>query len=113
MNKTTALITAGTLGLTFSATLMAADDYITLASTTSTENSGLFDAIIPHSAKRPGLMCTWSPWAPARRSKLAAVAMRIACWFTTPQVKKSLWPMLRHRTSECNVQRFRDCWPER
>jgi tungstate transport system substrate-binding protein len=55
MNKTTAFITAGTLGLTFSATLMAADDYITLASTTSTENSGLFDAIIPAFSKETGI----------------------------------------------------------
>ncbi|MFJ5537880.1 substrate-binding domain-containing protein [Vreelandella titanicae] len=55
MNKTTALITAGTLGLTFSATLMAADDYITLASTTSTENSGLFDAIIPAFSEETGI----------------------------------------------------------
>lgn len=55
MNKTTAFITAGTLGLTFSATLMAADDYITLASTTSTENSGLFDAIIPAFSEETGI----------------------------------------------------------
>lgn len=55
MKKTTALITAGTLGLSFSATLMAADDYITLASTTSTENSGLFDAIIPTFSEETGI----------------------------------------------------------
>ena len=55
MNKTTAIITAGALGLTFSGTLMAADDYITLASTTSTENSGLFDAIIPTFTEETGI----------------------------------------------------------
>ncbi|MEA2118253.1 substrate-binding domain-containing protein [Halovibrio sp. HP20-50] len=55
MNKTTALLTAGALGLTCSGTLMAADDYITLASTTSTENSGLFDAIIPTFTEKTGI----------------------------------------------------------
>ncbi|MFO7529611.1 MAG: substrate-binding domain-containing protein [Marinobacter sp.] len=46
MKKTLNLILAGvtTMGLAFSA---YAQDYITLASTTSTENSGLFDAILP------------------------------------------------------------------
>ncbi|MFI2817232.1 substrate-binding domain-containing protein [Vreelandella piezotolerans] len=49
MNKTTTLITASvcTTALAWSASLLADDDFITLASTTSTENSGLFDAIIP------------------------------------------------------------------
>ena len=89
MNKTTALITAGALGLTFSATLMAADDYITLASTTSTENSGLFDAIIPAFSEETGI----DVHVVGVGTGQAAVAMRIACWFTTPQVKKSLWPM--------------------
>ncbi|KMQ73273.1 substrate-binding domain-containing protein [Marinobacter subterrani] len=46
MNKTLNLLLAGvtSLGLAFSA---HAEDYITLASTTSTENSGLFDSILP------------------------------------------------------------------
>lgn len=55
MNKTTALITAGALGLVSSGMLMAADDYITLASTTSTENSGLFDAMIPAFTDETGI----------------------------------------------------------
>lgn len=55
MNKTYALVFAGSLGLTISGTLMAADDYITLASTTSTENSGLFDAIIPAFSEETGI----------------------------------------------------------
>lgn len=55
MHKTTALITAGALGLTFSSPLMAADDNITLASTTSTENSGLFDTIIPTFTEETGI----------------------------------------------------------
>ncbi|MGO1690043.1 MAG: substrate-binding domain-containing protein [Halomonas sp.] len=55
MNKTTAVLTAGALGLTWSSTLLAADDYITLASTTSTENSGLFDAIIPTFTEETGI----------------------------------------------------------
>ncbi|MDQ7727362.1 substrate-binding domain-containing protein [Halomonas sp. SpR8] len=55
MNKTTALLTAGALGLTWSGTLLADDDYITLASTTSTENSGLFDAIIPTFTEETGI----------------------------------------------------------
>ena len=46
MNKTLKLMLAGvlTMGVVLSA---HAKDYITLASTTSTENSGLFDAILP------------------------------------------------------------------
>ncbi|MGC8119961.1 substrate-binding domain-containing protein [Marinobacter sp. VGCF2001] len=46
MRKTLNLVLAGltSMGLAFSA---CADDYITLASTTSTENSGLFSAILP------------------------------------------------------------------
>ncbi|PKG51597.1 MULTISPECIES: substrate-binding domain-containing protein [Halomonadaceae] len=55
MKKVTAFITVGALGLTSSGTLMAADDYITLASTTSTENSGLFDAIIPAFTEETGI----------------------------------------------------------
>ncbi|MDN7133359.1 substrate-binding domain-containing protein [Halomonas sp. MC140] len=55
MNKTTALITAGALSLTWSGTLLADDDYITLASTTSTENSGLFGAIIPAFTEKTGI----------------------------------------------------------
>ncbi|MEH6641297.1 substrate-binding domain-containing protein [Vreelandella glaciei] len=55
MKKATALITAGALGVTFSGILMAADDYITLASTTSTENSGLFDTIIPTFTEETGI----------------------------------------------------------
>ncbi|MGO2006672.1 substrate-binding domain-containing protein [Vreelandella alkaliphila] len=52
MKKTTtlataSLLTSGLVGLSWSASLLANDDFITLASTTSTENSGLFDAIIP------------------------------------------------------------------
>lgn len=53
--KITAFITAGTLALGWSSTLMAADDYITLASTTSTENSGLFGAIIPAFTEESGI----------------------------------------------------------
>lgn len=53
--KITAFITAGTLVLGWSSTLMAADDYITLASTTSTENSGLFGAIIPAFTEESGI----------------------------------------------------------
>ena len=46
MTKMVNLLFAGvaSLGLAFTA---YADDYITLASTTSTENSGLFDAVVP------------------------------------------------------------------
>lgn len=52
MKKTTtlataSLLTSGLVGLSWSVSLLANDDFITLASTTSTENSGLFDAIIP------------------------------------------------------------------
>ncbi|HDZ46153.1 hypothetical protein LCGC14_0055350 [marine sediment metagenome] len=55
MMKTTAFITAGTLALGWSSTLIAADGYITLASTTSTENSGLFGAIIPAFTEESGI----------------------------------------------------------
>lgn len=40
------------MGLTFSA---QADDYITLASTTSTQNSGLFDSILPKFEEATGI----------------------------------------------------------
>lgn len=57
MNKTTTLITASvcTTALAWSASLLADDDFITLASTTSTENSGLFDAIIPTFTEATGI----------------------------------------------------------
>lgn len=55
MKKTTACIAAGALGLVTSSPLIAADDYITLASTTSTENSGLFGAIIPTFTQQTGI----------------------------------------------------------
>ncbi|MDX1633245.1 MAG: substrate-binding domain-containing protein [Marinobacter sp.] len=54
MKRTLNLLLAGvtSLGLAFSA---CAEDYITLASTTSTENSGLFDAIIPQFKETTGI----------------------------------------------------------
>ncbi|MCC5903161.1 MAG: substrate-binding domain-containing protein [Halomonas sp.] len=55
MKKTTACIAAGALGLIASSSLMAADEFITLASTTSTENSGLFDTIIPAFTAETGI----------------------------------------------------------
>nr|WP_275437485.1 MULTISPECIES: substrate-binding domain-containing protein [unclassified Halomonas] len=41
--------------MAWSASLLADDDFITLASTTSTENSGLFDAIIPTFTEATGI----------------------------------------------------------
>lgn len=54
MHKTLKLVLAGIagLGLAFSA---QANDYITLASTTSTENSGLFDVILPRFKEDTGI----------------------------------------------------------
>ncbi len=54
MKKTLNLVLAGvtTLGLAFSA---YAEYYITLASTTSTENSGLFDSILPKFKEATGI----------------------------------------------------------
>lgn len=54
MNKTLTLLfsTLASTGLSLAA---YADDYITLASTTSTENSGLFDAILPEFKKATGI----------------------------------------------------------
>ena len=54
MKKTLNLVLAAvtTMGLTFSA---QADDYITLASTTSTQNSGLFDSILPKFEEATGI----------------------------------------------------------
>lgn len=54
MQTPTAVI-ASLLGLSWSASLLAADDFITLASTTSTENSGLFSAIIPVFTEQTGI----------------------------------------------------------
>lgn len=55
MNRIAAFLTAGVLGLTCCSKLMAADDYIVLASTTSTENSGLFGTIIPAFTEETGI----------------------------------------------------------
>ena len=57
MKTTTTLITASvcTTALAWSASPLADDDFITLASTTSTENSGLFDAIIPTFTEATGI----------------------------------------------------------
>ena len=54
MHKTLKLVLAGIagLGLAYSA---QANDYITLASTTSTENSGLFDVILPRFKEDTGI----------------------------------------------------------
>ncbi|AOY89077.1 sulfate transporter [Marinobacter salinus] len=54
MKKTLTLVLAAitTMGLALSA---YADDYITLASTTSTENSGLFDSILPQFEEATGI----------------------------------------------------------
>lgn len=57
MKKTSAwvTVTASALGLLSSGSLIAADNYIILASTTSTENSGLFGAIIPAFTAETGI----------------------------------------------------------
>jgi len=57
VKTTTTLITASvcTTALAWSASPLADDDFITLASTTSTENSGLFDAIIPTFTEATGI----------------------------------------------------------
>ncbi|KPQ21751.1 MULTISPECIES: substrate-binding domain-containing protein [unclassified Halomonas] len=47
MKKTTVVTSISLLSLAWNGLVLADSDYITLASTTSTENSGLFDAIIP------------------------------------------------------------------
>lgn len=47
MKKSAIVISASLLSLAWGGLALAGDDYITLASTTSTENSGLLDAIIP------------------------------------------------------------------
>ena len=54
MKKSLTLVLAGvtSMGLAFSA---FADDYITLASTTSTQNSGLFNAILPQFEDTTGI----------------------------------------------------------
>src|SRR5690554_7080538 len=54
MKKTLKLVLAGVtaMGLALSA---HAEDYITLASTTSTENSGLFDSILPKFEEASGI----------------------------------------------------------
>lgn len=55
MKNAIASLAVGAVGLITSGSLMAADNFITLASTTSTENSGLFDAIIPAFAEETGI----------------------------------------------------------
>ncbi len=56
MNKTRLTLTAlGLLGLSLAAQAQDGERYITLASTTSTENSGLFDAIIPQFTDKSGI----------------------------------------------------------
>lgn len=54
MKKTLTLALAGVTTLALAAGACA-DDYITLASTTSTENSGLFDAILPQFEEATGI----------------------------------------------------------
>jgi tungstate transport system substrate-binding protein len=55
MKKTLALVLAGVTSMSLAFSAYAADDYITLASTTSTENSGLFDAILPQFKAASGI----------------------------------------------------------
>lgn len=50
-----ALTAAGLMGLSMAAQAQDGESYITLASTTSTENSGLFDAIIPQFTDKTGI----------------------------------------------------------
>ena len=54
MNKLITLALAGVAGMGLALDVYA-DDYITLASTTSTENSGLFDAILPRFEETTGI----------------------------------------------------------
>ncbi|MDK8461952.1 substrate-binding domain-containing protein [Marinobacter sp. SS13-12] len=54
MKKTLALILAGVTSMSLALNAYA-NDYITLASTTSTENSGLFDALLPQFENTTGI----------------------------------------------------------
>ena len=54
MRSLTALATL-TLGLLFSLSVQTADKYIVLQSTTSTQNSGLFDHILPRFTEKTGI----------------------------------------------------------
>ena len=54
MKKALTLLLAGVTSLSLALSANA-DDYITLASTTSTENSGLFDAILPQFEAATGI----------------------------------------------------------
>ncbi|MEP1596599.1 MAG: hypothetical protein ABJK20_18615, partial [Halieaceae bacterium] len=54
MKKALILVLASVTGMSVALGAYA-DDYITLASTTSTQNSGLFDAILPQFEEAAGI----------------------------------------------------------
>ncbi len=61
----------------------ADERFITLSSTTSTQDSGLFGYILPIFKSATGIEFMSSRSVPARRLRSASVATRMRCWSMT------------------------------
>ena len=56
-------------------TLVQAEDTLMMATTTSTDNTGLLDYLIPEFTKDTGIALKWTATVPARRSNSGKIAM--------------------------------------
>ena len=113
MKKALTLVLAGvtSMGMALSA---LADGYITLASTTSTQNSGLFDAILPQFEDATGIdvrvvaVGTGQAFEIARRGDADSLLVHDTAGETALCRER-----LCQRAGRCHVQRFRVDWPHR
>jgi hypothetical protein len=85
------LLIAVAAGVVFAATAVAQDKSILVASTTSTQDSGLFGHLLPLFKSKTGIDVRSSRKAPARRSIPAAVAMPTSCSYTRGPRRKNSW----------------------
>ncbi|WP_250147990.1 hypothetical protein [Halomonas jincaotanensis] len=80
MHKTGLILAAaGLAGLSMTTQAQQGERFIILASTTSTENSGLFDAILPPFTAATDIECASWPWGPVKPSRSPGVAAPTAC----------------------------------
>ena len=85
-------LTSSLASLAIATGASAQDRTITVASTTSTEQSGLFSQLLPKFTAATGIGVKVVRSAPARRSTSAGAAMPTWCSFTTRSRKRNSSP---------------------
>ena len=90
-------------------TAQADERFIVLSSTTSTQDSGLFEHILPIFRSATGLGVHVVAVGTARRLRSARAATPMRCWSTIASARTSSSPTALDRSPRRDVQRFRHC----